>query len=281
MLKSAQKSLPRAAALRRRAEARAGRRPAATVVLPASEAEALRLIHELRVHQIELEMQNEELVAAREKLESLSRRQVAVQEEERGLLATELYDCTSANLAALDLLLRSLAQRLPPHTTVEGDALADIQALLRDTAQGIRTICTDLRPAVLDYAGIVPALESYARSYPESHGIKVAVSVEAPGPPRRLAAEIESTLFRLVQEALSLCARHTRAAHVHVKLDCRRDRVVLEIGDDGVSLVENRSEGVAAALTTMRERSEFTGGHFSVAARPGGGNRIRAAWSSS
>lgn len=106
------------------------------------------------------------------RLADLSRHMVDVQENERRKLAGELHDRASPNLAALQLTLSNIARALPPPVLVElQPLLEDAQALLLDTTTGIRDICTDLRPATLDYAGLIPALHDYAQQFGRRTGI--------------------------------------------------------------------------------------------------------------
>jgi len=206
----------------------------------------------------------------------MSQRLVAVQEEERRRLSMELHDHTSGNLAALDLLLRTLARQFPTSLLPASDGaatIADIQALLRATAAEIHAVCGDLRPPLLDFAGVVPALDSYARSFTERYGI--AVHLEVAGRPKRLPPEIETTLFRIAQEALTNCAKHAGASAASVRLNCSGERTVLEIADDGVGFAPGQVSKLRLGLRVMRERAEFAGGAFAVDAQPGKGTRIR------
>lgn len=211
---------------------------------------------------------------AHERLAEMSQRLVAVQEDERRRLSTELHDHTSGNLAALDLLLRTLAGQLSRVAPAKGDSttiIGNVQELLRSTAAEIRAVCGDLRPPLLDYAGIVPALESYAKRFTERFGI--AVRLEVKGRQVRLPPEIESTLFRIAQEAFTNCAKHSGAKAIVVKLHFSVQHNSMEIADDGVGFAPGRSEGMG--LTIMRERAEFAGGSFALESEPGKGTTIR------
>jgi signal transduction histidine kinase len=211
------------------------------------------------------------------RLAEMSRNLVAVQEEERRRLAGLLHDRTSPNLAAIQINLGIVASGLEGDLPEELDArLDDTLALLEDTTFGIREICTELRPALLDYAGLGAALESFAQNFARRTGVAVHVDVD---PCARLAADVESTLFRIVQEAVTNCAKHAEARTLEIKLAAADGATVLTIADDGVGFDpgELGREGKAPGLglLTMRERAEFAGGRFSIQSRPGGGALVR------
>ncbi|BAL23974.1 CheR family methyltransferase [Azoarcus sp. KH32C] len=214
---------------------------------------------------------------ARRRIETLSRRLIAVQEMERRRLSTELHDRTSPNLAAMEIILKSLAPAMPPG--LDGSVahlFDDLTALLQDTTASIREICADLRPPVLDHAGLLPALESYAQQFTERTGVEVSVTSD--NSPIRLNAEHQSLLFRIAQEALTNCAKHAEASRVAVELATRYENVVLRIADNGIGFAPDNLVGPGQrrglGLLTMRERAEFAGGSFSVDSQPGEGTRI-------
>lgn len=211
------------------------------------------------------------------RLGELSRRLVAVQEQERRLLSAELHDRTSPNLAAIRINLGIIAAELPPGIFERlGSRLEDTHALLEDATASVREICADLRPPILDHAGLLPALEGYALQFADRTGIAVRVGAD---PQMRLAADVESLLFRIVQEALTNCAKHAGADAIAVELRQVGPHAVLTISDDGVGfdpgMLERSGRVPGLGLLTMRERAEFAGGKFSIESNPGRGTRIR------
>jgi len=213
-----------------------------------------------------------------EHLQRMSHHLVAVQEEERRRLASELHDRASPNLAAIKLTLDTLTASLPASLPAAADACVDdARALLDDTITTVREICVDLRPSVLDYAGLISALVGYSHQYTRRTGIEVRLQL--PPAEERFGAEIESTLFRIVQEALTNIARHAEAGRVDLALSHDGRRTVLIVRDDGVGfdLSAQRRKGDVASrgLVAMRERAEFAGGVFDVIATPGHGTEIR------
>jgi signal transduction histidine kinase len=203
---------------------------------------------------------------------------VSVHEQEIKRLSTELHDGTSANLAALGTYLRRIETKLPKPLSDDLDALfADTRAVLEDTTNSVRDICSDLRPPVLDYAGLLPALESYARRYTRQTGI--AVRIETAQLDATLDAATESMLFRITFEALTNCAKHANASEVVVALGSDDGGCsVLTITDDGVGFDPEALAGSGASpglgLISMRERSEFIGAKLIIESTPNQGTRI-------
>lgn len=213
------------------------------------------------------------------RLAEQSRRLVATQEDERRRLAAVLHDRTSPNLAALDLLLRAAAARQPPAPGKDALLLEDALALLKDTTYGIRDVCADLRPSLLDYGGLVPALENYARQFAERTGI--AVHVDCSAAAARPAPEHESNLFRIAQEAMTNSAKHAGATLIGIVLGAEDGRLTLVVADDGCGFAvdtlgaDGRRPGLG--LLSMQERAEFAGGRCVIESRPGAGTRVTVA----
>ncbi len=212
------------------------------------------------------------------RLGELSHRLVAVQEEERRRLAGELHDRANPNLAAIRITLENLAASIPEELLARNRSyLDDIHAMLEDTTASIREICTELRPPLLDYAGLVPTLEGYAQQFMRRTG--VAVSVGAQMNNQRLNKDVESLLFRIVQEAIANCAKHSSATNINIELANDWRHTVLMIKDDGIGfnpeILGNPGHVPGLGLITMRERAEFAGGKFSVISNPGAGTEIR------
>jgi len=203
---------------------------------------------------------------------------------ERRRISEELHDSVGPSLAAVGLNLHLISDRL----SQGGDAellqlLAESEALLTQAVAEIRDLAGELRPARLDYAGLEPALEDFARQFRRRTGVETRfnVALGAPdGAAGRLDSASEWLLYRVIQEALGNCARHASAGHVQVDLRCSGDIVELRISDDGVGFVPETvasgSKAPGLGLLEMRERVEAAGGRFSLSSRPGHGTRIFA-----
>lgn len=212
------------------------------------------------------------------RMQELAHSMVDMQEQERRWLSSELHDRSSANLAAIDMNFKNLAGSLAPSAlSSEQDLLADTRALLEDTTASIREICAHLRPALLDYAGLWPALESYAQQFSRRTGIDV--HIEKGERYERVEPNIESKLFRIVQEALLNSAKHAQASSVEISLARERNGMVLEISDDGQGFdpdeLGHGGSRPGMGLIMMRERAEFIGGKFGFETGAGQGMHIR------
>ncbi|CAK0779150.1 putative PAS domain S-box protein [Gammaproteobacteria bacterium] len=209
-------------------------------------------------------------------LEEKSRRLVAVQEDARRVLSMELHDRTSPNLAAialnLDIIARGLAEQPSMEFVVR---MEDTRALLADTATSIREVCADLRPAVLDYAGLLAAMKSYSQQFSRRTGI--VIEIDCTQPEVRLAPDLESLLFRIFQEALTNCAKHAQATSLMITLRHGNHPIVLTIIDDGVGfdpvlLWQRPMNGLG--IINMREMITFVGGILTLESQPGKGTSI-------
>lgn len=208
-----------------------------------------------------------------QRFRDLSRRLVEVQETERRRLSRELHDRTSPNLAAIRINLKMLDDLLSVAGTADVRALLDdTAALIAETTTSIREISSDLRPTVLDDGGLVPAVTGYAQQFMKRTGIAVQVEAEESRGPLRPA--VQSSLFRIVQEALTNCAKHAKATRATIRLCRDSDRVSLVIADNGVGFDPETSNTSGLGVLTMRERAEFVGGSFSLEAKPGAGTRV-------
>ncbi len=204
----------------------------------------------------------------------LSRRVVEVQEAERRKLSTELHDRTSPGLAAIQINLNMLNNLLSTRGTEDVRALLDDTAgLIADTTVSIREISSNLRPTVLDDGGLLAALAGYAQQFMKRTGI--AVQLQTQDATSELTPAVQSSLFRIVQEALTNCARHAKAKNVTIRLSTDGHRVSLMIVDDGVGFDLESQSTPGLGLLTMRERAEFAGGSFKLETKPGQGTRIQ------
>jgi signal transduction histidine kinase len=197
------------------------------------------------------------------------RRLVEGQEIERRRLARELHDETGQALTSVLLGLKSVesAEDVPA-------ALADLRELVVATLQEVRRLAVELRPKALDDFGLVPAVERLAETFRASTGIPL--QLESRLGEERLPPEVETTLYRVVQEALTNVAKHAGARKVSVLL-VRRDRAVTAVIEDdgyGFTLLDEERGGIG--LAGMRERVGLLDGRFLVEAEQGGGTTIVA-----
>lgn len=212
-----------------------------------------------------------------ERLKAMSQRAVEVQEAERRQLARELHDRVGQTLTALNINLNIVKSRagatLDP---VLAARLDDSLGLVEATFEKIRDVMAELRPAVLDDYGLAAALRWYAGQWGRRTGIAVTVVGDDPQP--RLAAALEETLFRCVQEALTNVARHAQARRVAIALESSARGFSTTVTDDGVGFAASAPVDVASGsgfgLMFMRERVESAGGQLRIESAAGRGTRI-------
>ncbi|MBI4465005.1 MAG: HAMP domain-containing protein [Acidobacteria bacterium] len=205
----------------------------------------------------------------------LLRKVISAQEEERKRIARELHDETSQALTALAMRLDTTLAALPAEDSQR--RLEEAKALAMRTVDGLHRLILDLRPSVLDDLGLLSAIRWCAERHLQPLGI--AVRCEFSGLDRRLPAEVETALFRAVQEAISNVARHAEAETVLIQCALRESILTVEIEDDGKGFDPasiQRPVGTARGmgLLGIRERMELLGGTAQIEAAPGQGCRI-------
>ncbi|WP_428609473.1 cache domain-containing protein [Sedimenticola sp.] len=209
------------------------------------------------------------------RLRELAHKSVRFQVSERRRFARELHDGINQLMVSVKFRIESAITKLQKGHTTALDDLKSGAGVLNDAIQEVRRISHDLRPRLLDDMGLAVALESLTGNYTERTGITTDLTVELPE--ERLPEDIEITLYRVVQEALTNIERHAGQCMVQLRLSQRGDSVTLEIKDNGRGFdpqIDRFAEGIG--LRNMRERVELLGGEFSLMAKAGEGTRLRA-----
>ena len=187
------------------------------------------------------------------------RRVVDAQETERRRLALELHDETGQALTSILLGLKTI--RASKSDADAERAEADVRALVVQALQDVRALAVELRPAALDDFGLVPALERLAETFSQRSGTEATVQATLSG---RIQPEIETTLYRVVQEALTNVVKHAGATHVSIVVARRNDSVVAAIEDDGNGFDVTDVREDALGLLGMRERLALVHGTLAV-----------------
>ena len=210
-----------------------------------------------------------------DRLQQMTRRLGEAQEVERRRLAAELHDGVCSNLAAIGLNLALLKRQLPQSDSASAERrLADLIAQVDEAKANAKDISIDLRPLMLEGRDLGSALEEYARKFADNTGI--AVQTRAVNAGGHLSAEKKIALFRIVQEALTNCARHARASVIAIELDAGADHLLLSVADDGVGIDLAGFNGNVSGLglLSMQERAEAIGGRWQIESTPGKGTRV-------
>ncbi len=225
----------------------------------------------------EIEKRNQiahELTAdARQQLENLSRQLVTAQEQERKALSRELHDEIGQSLTALKLELAKSEKIARAEGSSAVDHLKTVRELADQTLSAARNISLGLRPPMLDDLGLAAALNWYTGEF--SRRSDIAVDLQVDGNVGRLSEVHRTCLFRIVQEALTNCARHSHAGKVSVRIDTNEDSLALSIADDGAGFQAESATRRGLGLLSMRERSIELGGSFRIVSAPGQGTTIR------
>jgi signal transduction histidine kinase len=205
------------------------------------------------------------------------RRSVEAAEHERGRWARELHDETLQGLGALKVLLEGELQREGAGASEAATRQAVGQ--IAEEIEKLQALITELRPAALDALGPEPALMSLVERARAVHGLDIELDVdldyEQGRHPTRHVPEIESTIYRLVQEALNNVAKHARAEHVWVNVVERDGQVDVNVRDDGQGLDQRGTNG-GFGLIGMRERVDLVGGSLNIESSPGQGTTVHA-----
>ncbi len=199
------------------------------------------------------------------------RRVVDAQESERRRLALELHDETGQALTSILLGVSSI--RAAQSDEEAERAEADVRSLVVQALQDVRALAVELRPAALDDFGLVPALERLGETFSERSGIETVVQANVQ---ERLSPEVEITLYRVVQEALTNVVKHSGAEHVSIVISNREGSVAATIDDDGRGFDNAEVRQDALGLLGMRERLALVGGTLEVESSAGSGTTIAA-----
>lgn len=209
-----------------------------------------------------------------DEIRKLSAQLRRAQEEERRTISRELHDEVGQKLTAMRMELGTL-ERL--RSTREGEfeaRLAEVKALAEQSLHIIRDIAAGLRPSVLDDLGLPSAVKKQAREFSRRTGI--AVSVEVEGPFATLRDPHRTYVYRILQEALTNCAKHSHATTVRITVVDREESIELTVVDDGVGFGPGHGTPSGLGLIGMEERVRELGGTLSVQAAAGLGTSIRA-----
>jgi two-component system, NarL family, sensor histidine kinase UhpB len=222
-----------------------------------------------------VQLQQQQLETQLRRVQTLSGAVIRAQEQERQRIARELHDEASQALTAI-IVGHRVIEQLTDVETIKRKS-GELRDLTADTLDALHRLIIELRPSLLEERGLLPALRWYAGEYGERFGVKP--DLFAAGFEERLPREVETALFRIVQEALTNAARHAQAQHICIRLLRRPGQIEASIDDDGRGFVADRTVAGAApapglGLLGMQERAALVGGHCEVRSVPGHGTRI-------
>lgn len=250
------------AASNRKLEQEIVRRQAVEKSLKDSEQNKSRLLEQSRVLQ--------------EQLRQLSRQILTAQEEERREISRELHDVIAQTLAGINIRLAGLKQDAARNPKGLDRSIARTQRLVEKSVDLVHQFARELRPAVLDDLGLIPALHAFLKNFTTHTGVlthlTVFADIETIDPSKR------TMLYRIAQEALTNVARHAKATNVAVRFRKLPSAIRMTVKDDGKSFdtarVETAHGSNRLGLLGMRERAEMVGGVFSIESAPGHGTAV-------
>jgi len=211
-----------------------------------------------------------------ENLRNLSNKILSTQEDERKRISRELHDEVGQSLTAINVTLATMRNN-GVGNTASGQKLAETQVLLQETMETVHRFARDLRPAMLDELGLLPALRSYLKAFASRTGLRVQFR----GNPiaEQLADDQKIVVFRIAQESLTNVSKHAHASQVEVSLSKLKESICMEITDDGRSFkadpMESGKNKGRLGLLGMQERVRLVNGQFTIKPQPGKGTTVR------
>ena len=195
-----------------------------------------------------------------------------IREEERTRIAREIHDELGQALTGLKMDLSWFAARLPNQPALTEKSVAMLK-LIDSTVHAVRRLSTELRPAILDNLGLVPAIEWLAQEFPKRSG--VTCQFRTSDDDLSVDEERTTALFRICQEALTNVARYAGATEVQINLEADEKEITLRVTDNGRGITDAEMKGTKSlGLLGMRERTRLHGGTLLIAGTPGQGTTL-------
>lgn len=222
-----------------------------------------------------------ELAAAEERARAdrdMLSRVIGAQEAERARVARDLHDQIGQSLTSVLLGLRLVIDSLAEDQPDLADARAhadEVRTLVAGALGEVRQLAFELRPTVLDDVGLVAAVRRLAADLAGRHRVQVQVALGGLHDDSRFAAELETVVYRVVQEALTNVARHAGASHATISIAVDDGRLRAEVVDDGVGFEPPAGRAASLGLAGMNERASLVGGRVEITSMPAAGTTVR------
>lgn len=195
---------------------------------------------------------------------------ISTQEEERRRIARELHDSTSQSLTSLMVGLHMLEENC---SKINQQQVSDLRNIASQTLNEVHSLAMQLRPHSLDDLGLSAALERLAYEWQARYKVPVDLAIMLGD--LRLPEDLETALYRIIQETLTNVGRHAQAHYVSILIELRNSSVIAVIEDDGLGFEINDANGEGhLGLLGMRERAELLGGHFTIESNRGKGTSV-------
>jgi signal transduction histidine kinase len=217
--------------------------------------------HKIRALQVRDQVNQERMARSEAELRRLSAEVVREHEEERKALSRELHDEVGQTLTALGIEIAKIERLMRDDGPEFKARCEDARQLVQQTLRTVRNMAMGLRPSMLDDSGLVPALRWQVNEFSKRAGVPVDLQID--GAVDKLDEGINTCIYRVVQEALTNCARHAKAQHIRVAVHGKATSVSLAIQDDGVGFQHTREKS-GLGIIGIEERVRDLGGHFRI-----------------
>ncbi|MCW3152892.1 PAS domain-containing sensor histidine kinase [Achromobacter spanius] len=217
------------------------------------------------------------LRASRDELTRLSNALLHVREQEKKHIARELHDDLGQSLTALTMELSQLESSFGTNDSPARERVRVMRGLVKSTFTSLRRIASDLRPVMLDDLGLAAAVEWLVANFVSRYGIDTEAHIDVD--PNEPSKRVATTLFRVVQEALTNIAKHAQATKVLVRLSCTQSHCTLTVQDNGVGTTPDsisKKLPMSLGLQGIRERVRLLNGEVTITTRKQGGFRLEA-----
>lgn len=209
-------------------------------------------------------------------LRALAARLISIREEERTSMAREIHDELGQVLTGLKMDVMWLRKHIDRKQKPLLQKTETMRRLIDSTMQVVRRIATGMRPEILDEMGLVAAIAWQAKEFQKRMGIRCRVQL--PAERADLGTALGTAVFRIFQEILTNIARHAKASSVSVQMTISKERLTLEVADDGCGIADGAVHARASlGLLGMQERAQLFGGEVSIRGTPGNGTTVSLA----
>jgi signal transduction histidine kinase len=212
------------------------------------------------------------------KLRRLTRQIISAQEEERKQISRDLHDHVVQNLVGINVHLSALNQEVGPHQSALKQKIARTQQLVETSVNAVHQFARELRPALLDDLGLIPALHSFSKNLVARQKLKIHLT--AFSGVEKLDSGKRTALYRVAQEALTNVVRHAGASQATILISSLPGIIRMEVRDDGKSFPVDKTLSARGfrrlGLVGMKERMEMVGGTLTVVSAPGNGTTVCA-----
>lgn len=213
-----------------------------------------------------------------DQLRLLSRQLLSAQEEERKKISRELHDVIAQTLTGINVQLTVLKKEAAIDPAGLGENISRTQQFVQQAVETVHRFALELRPAVLDDLGLIPALHTFMKGFREETGIRVSLAAFAAV--EQTNSDKRTVLYRVAQEALTNVGRHAQATEAEVVIQKIGGDICMNIKDNGRGFLKpdpaHGKKNKRLGLLGMRERVEMVGGSFNVISTPGKGTTVEA-----